>query len=530
MTVRWKVIAIVLLGLSYWVDASRVVAEEGTLELSIRDASSLKPIPARVRVRDDAGRDHIPAGATIVPIAHDRWFPATGPVRLRVPAGPVSIRVERGLEHRPVKETVLVAPGKVTRHTVSLRRWTNMRTLGYTSGENHVHVQADELAAMLAAEGLDFGTSLSWWNGPRFEPPADRGWQQNLRCGGKEMPTSIFDAEVEHAWGAVYLIGLREPLSMASDGGRSNVPFVRAARSQGALVCYQAGWSREVLVDALLGYVDVVNVCNNNFQRHRFQPRQRYSNLLAVPGFPEYPNTAEGMMRMNYETYYRLLNCGLRLAAGAGSAIGAKRTPLGYNRTYVRAGEHPTLPDFLQAWRQGRNFVTNGPMIFLKTQSGLRPGDTIDLPAEGGEMTFHLRAISDQPLRSVELIVNGHIRGRATLGPSQCEAEFTVPVAIEEGAWAAARCSDEDRLLSDEELDRYREPGGLPTEPTRLRYAHTSPIYVSVAGAGVCVPESVKEAQKMLRAFMEFARDNAKREHLNEILDVVPSDLERTSP
>ena len=106
MTVRWKVIAIVLFGLSYWVDASRVVAEEGTLELSIRDASSLKPIPARVRVRDDAGRDHIPAGATVVPIAHDRWFPATGPVRLRVPAGPVSIRVERGLEHRPVKETV----------------------------------------------------------------------------------------------------------------------------------------------------------------------------------------------------------------------------------------------------------------------------------------------------------------------------------------------------------------------------------------------------------------------------------------
>lgn len=527
---RRKVIAIVLLGFSTWADAFAVVAEEGTLELSIRDVSSLKAIPARVRIRDGAGRDHIPAGAMVVPIAHDRWFPATGPVRLRVPAGPVSIRVERGPEYRPAKETLSAAPGKVTRHTVSLQRWVDMRGLGYTSGENHVHVQADDLAAMLAAEDLDFGTSLSWWNGPRFETPADRVWQQSLRCDSKEIPTSIFDAEVEHAWGAVYLIGLREPLSLASDGGRSNVPFVKAARSQGALVCYQAGWSREVLADALLGYVDVVNVCNNNFQRHRFQPRQRYSNLLAVPGLPEYPNTAEGMMRMNCETYYRLLNCGLRLAAGAGSAIGAKRTPLGYNRTYVRAGEHPTLPGFLQAWRQGRNFVTNGPMIFLKTPSGLRPGDTTDLPAEGGMVTFHLRAISDQPLQSVELIVNGRIRGRATLGPNQQEAELTVPVAFEEGAWVAARCSDEDRLLSDEELGRYREPGGLPTEPTRLRYAHTSPIYVSVAGAAAWVPQSVEEARKMLRAFVEFARDNAQREHLSEILDVVPSDLERTSP
>jgi hypothetical protein len=24
---------------------------------------------------------------------------------------------------------------------------------------------------MLAAEGLDIGTSLSWWNGPEFKPP-----------------------------------------------------------------------------------------------------------------------------------------------------------------------------------------------------------------------------------------------------------------------------------------------------------------------------------------------------------------------
>ena len=73
------------------------------------------------------------------------------------------------------------------------------------------------------------------------------------------------------------------------------------------------------MIDALLGYVDVVNVCNNNFHRHKYQPRKRYSNLLNVDGFPEYPNTPKGMIQMNCETYYRLLNCGLRLAAGAGA-------------------------------------------------------------------------------------------------------------------------------------------------------------------------------------------------------------------
>ncbi len=402
-----------------------------------------------------------------------------------------------------------------------------MREHGYVSGENHVHVPTEKLGAILAAEDLDFGTSLSWWNGPRFKVQADGNWLLDLKLGNYVTPTSVFDTEVEYEWGAVYLVGLREPTSISSDSMRSNLPFVRAAHAQEALICYQAGWSREVLVDALLGYVDVVNVCNNNFQRHRFQPRRRYSNLLEVEGFPEYPNTAEGMMQMNYETYYRLLNCGLRLAAGAGSAIGAKKTPLGYNRAYVRAGDNPSLPEFLQAWREGRNFVTNGPMIFLSTQSGQQPGDTITLGPEGGKVALRVRAVSDQPLRSLEVVANGMVRARANLTRAQREGELTFSLDIKEGTWVAARCTDEDQLLSDEELGRYREGGGLPAQPTRLRFAHTSPIYITVGGKKPRVAKSVEEARKMLEAFKRFAgKKTDGSPHLTEILNVVPKDIQ----
>jgi hypothetical protein len=426
---------------------------------------------------------------------------------------------------RPVKDVVAIEPGQEIKHQAKLHRWIDVRERGYVSGENHVHVPIEKLDAMLPAEDLDFGTSLSWWNGPRFKGQTDGHWQVDLKLADHVTPTTIFDAEVEHEWGAVYLVGLREPVSIASDGGRSNLPFVKAARAQGALICYQAGWSREVLVDALLGYVDVVNVCNNNFQRHKFQPRRRYSNLLEVEGFPLYPNTAKGMMRMNYETYYRLLNCGLRLAAGAGSAIGAKKTPLGYNRAYVRAGEDPNLLEFLQAWREGRNFATNGPMIFLSTQGGQRPGDTIDLRPEGGKVTFHVRAASDQQLRSLELVANGVVRVHANLARSQREGELTSSLDIKEGTWVAARCTDEDRLLSDEELGQYREGGGLPAQPTRLRFAHTSPIYITVGGTMPRVTASVEEAGRMLEAFKRFAKKRASGEHFAEILDVVPTDI-----
>ena len=119
--------------------------------LSIVDAGTGKPIAARVLVRDTAGRNYVPPGAVEVRIAPDRWFVAKGPVTL--PAGDYSIRVEQGLEYRPVE---------TSKRRIALERWINMRERGYSSGDCHLHVAADRLAPMLDAEGLDFGASLSW--------------------------------------------------------------------------------------------------------------------------------------------------------------------------------------------------------------------------------------------------------------------------------------------------------------------------------------------------------------------------------
>jgi len=384
-------------------------------------------------------------------------------------------------------------------------------------------VPANSLVAMLAAEDLDFGTSLSWWNGPQINISGD--CIRNLTCGNETIPCSLCDAEVEHSWGAVYLVGLQTPINIPSSSQRWNLPFVRTAHEQGALVCYQAGWSREVLIDALLGYVDVVNVCNNNFHRHKYQPRQRYSNLLNVSGFPVYPDTQQGMLDMNCETYYRLLNCGLRLAAGAGSATGAKSTPMGYNRAYVRTESNPVLSGFLEAWRQGRNFVTNGPMIFLQANRNQRPGDTIDLPHKGGKVVFEVTAQSEQPLRSLEIVANGKVVAQASIGAKECVAKLDVLLSIDTGMWVAARCTEEDELLSDEQLSHYRKSGS--EEPCRLRYAHTSPIYIMVDGKRTCVPSSLRQAQAMLEAFEGFASKTASKEHLDEVLEALPQQIQQ---
>ena len=109
------------------------------------------------------------------------------------------------------------------------------------------------------------------------------------------------------------------------------------------------------------------------------------------------------MLNMNTATYYRLLNCGLRLAAGAGSATGVKAAPVGYNRAYVRVAEDASIEEFYRAWKRGSNFVTNGPILQLSTASNRRPGDTIKLSPSGGTIDVLLEVVSDQPLQTVQV-------------------------------------------------------------------------------------------------------------------------------
>ncbi|HOQ88347.1 MAG TPA: CehA/McbA family metallohydrolase [Phycisphaerae bacterium] len=491
-------------------------ASAADLTLSIRDSKTGWLLPARVRIRDSSGRDHVAPGSQVVQIGpRDQWFVSAGRSQLSVPPGTVEIRVERGPEYSPIKESIILVDDRPTAHEATLRRWINMRERGYLCGENHLHVPLDELGPQLVAEGLDFGTFLQWWNGPKDQVFAGEGFIRTLRFAGCEVPTSVYDVEIERQWGAAYLIGVPEPLDAEPRRNRPNLPLVREAHKAGALVCYQGGWSREVLVDALLGHVDVVNVCNNNFHRHRFQPRSRYSNLLGVEGLPDYPDTPEGMMQMNTDTYYRLLNCGLRLAAGAGSATGAKCTPVGYNRTYVRVREVASLPEFLSAWRMGRNLVTCGPMIFLRIDGKYEPGDTIELDIPGRELSVKVEAAADQPITSLEIVVNGQaLDVQPTIEGHRALVSTQVP--IREGSWIAARCTEEDRLLSDAELQAYDT--GQEAQPCRLRFAHTSPIYVTVNGKGARVPASVREAEKMLDAFEVFADKNAGSNHRDQIL------------
>lgn len=486
--------------------------------LSVVDEDN-RPLPCRVLLHDQDGNSPTPPQSIVLTIGAENWFMSDGSTQLEIPVGTYQLRVERGLEFERHKE-ILEIPDSGLKKQVTLKRWVNMKQRGYLCAENHLHVDSKAVGAMAIAEGLDFASSLTWWNGPDKKRPVSPGTGRTrlLRFADREVTASIYDAELEYGWGAVYIQYLPWAFPYQNDKGRPNFDFLRYANDHGAIIHYQGGWSREVGLDALLGLVHTINICNNNFHLHRFQPRSQYSNLLNVTGFPKYPDTEHGMLQMNTDTYYRLLNWGLYLSAGAGSAIGVKQVPVGYNRTYIKIDPSVKLTQFNEAWKQGRNFVTNGPMLFLEGADGARPGDRVSLEGDTHPFQFKLTAIANQPLQSIEVVQNGRVVKKFKI-TDPLKATNTFSLDIQKGGWIAARCTVRDDHLTNSELDRYSNPPRI--KPSRLRFAHTSPIYFIREGSSSADPVAVREGLQMLDQLEKYAHKNASKVYRNEFIQAI---------
>jgi hypothetical protein len=265
-------------------------------------------------------------------------------------------------------------------------------------------------------------------------PPYIIWWNEEMRNGG--------------TYGHMCFYGLRrlvEPLYTGfartpyPDEYPPNFTQAKAARAQGGAVTYaHPGYSaaidgfsaRELPVDLALGEVDAMDVMSNN---------------------PE---------EFAMENWYRLLNCGFRLAISAGTDsftnVADHYVPGGH-RVYVHtgAGRPLTYDSWLAGYKAGRSFATNGPMIFLSV-NGKEPGDEISLPAgkHRVRVKVELRSPAGKEDR-LELIVNGAARPVAN------------EIEIDRGSWIAARVMGPWRrsVLND-----------------TATFAHTSPIYVRVGG------------------------------------------------
>jgi hypothetical protein len=437
-------------------------APTGRLKIDLRDGQS--PATARVVVRHADGSSYAPPGALWRIYKDYGHFHVRGSVELDVPAGTYTVRAHHGPEYRIARTEVEVKAGADTTASLSLERWADPNAQGWYSGDNHIHANYGygeyynnpaAMADFTAGEALNVGNFMV--ANSDGEPVFDREFFRG-RPDPLSTPNTILYWNEEWrstVWGHMTLVNLQqvvEPIFLGFAGTTNphDVPSVteiaERTRRQGGLV---------------------------NYTHPAYRVEDPYSTPYAAKGLPVFAalgkiDTMDVMGsgdQASSALYGRLLNCGVRLSASAGTDVFLNRilcNPPGTERAYVKVDGKFDYKKWIDGLRAGRSFVSNGPLLEL-TVGGKSLGETLSLSA-AGQVNVKGSVSSQYPLDRIEVLYNN--RAVATVMPTAdlLTINFDKTINVDRSGWIALRVIGPAR-------DDIKGPTQL---------AHTSPIYVTV--------------------------------------------------
>jgi hypothetical protein len=185
--------------------------------------------------------------------------------------------------------------------------------------------------------------------------------------------------------------------------------------------------------------------------------------------------------------YWKLLNSGFRLPAAGGSDTFSdlsRDPPLGTGRTYVKVEGPLSLDAWFEGLRRGRSFSTNGPLLELRVE-GKSMGKELPL-ASGREVTVEAVARSAVPMTALHVLVNGE---RFATVEGEREIRWSGRIPVEESSWIAVEA----------------EGPSSPWITDTYLYAHSTPVWVTVAGRPVLVEKDRAYLERYVEALIAYA-------------------------
>ena len=458
----------------------------GTLSLHVRDGAGGAAVPARVGLYDAQGRMPAPAEqALVVPRFTDRtrqvpvrrgfdlWsdgkgyaFYVDGDYEAQVPADRYQLVVSRGPEYRVYTQEVEIAAHSHARVEVELQRWTDMPEQGWYSGDAHIHIERTRdanpgILALLSAEDIHVANLLQMGNLARYYFPqyafgedghylrdnhALVSGQESPRTGHRGHTISLNISRYHEP--VDFFLYHDTAMAVQADGGLFGY-------AHAIIDAFHV--SRGLALDVPMGLVDFLEVLQFSM--------------------------------IDTEFLYDFWNLGFRLAPVAGSDFPYINLP-GTERSYVRIDGSFSPRAWFEGLRQGRTFVTNGPMLSLEVAGGTI-GDTV--AAAGGEtLNISARARVNPDMDSldrVELVIHGDVAATAVSEEGSESLSLNNSLTVDESCWVALRA--------------YGKNGGL---------AHSAPVYVSVDGVKefwntAAVPALVEKYKNRIKTMLNALPD-----------------------
>jgi TolB protein len=387
---------------------------------------------------------------------------------VELPAGDTSIWVQRGFRYLPWRQTLKLAAGSSPKVNVRLQPNDLPPSFGtWRSADLHVHMNygghyratPQTLAAQARAEDLDVVYNLivnkeervpdiAYRVGP--DPASDNG---TLILHSQEYHTSY--------WGHLGLLGLTDHVLTPGFAAYQNSPLSSPYPDNGAVadLAHAQG--------ALVGYVhpfDTVpdpvrdKTLTNELPADVAHGKVDY---IEIVGFSDAKATAA--------VWYKLLNLGFRLPAGAGTDAmtnyASLRGPVGMNRVFLETGGDISPDSIKSALKAGRTFASNGPLLGLEVE-GKHPGATISRRGPG-KLRYRVAMRSPVAVDHLELVRNGKVVKKFALTGDRRRLDAVGELAVDSGGWLLLRAWND---------------GANPLVLDLYPYATTSPIYLDLPG------------------------------------------------
>lgn len=407
---------------------------------------------------------------------------------VEVPAGPVTVTVSRGCEYRPATASLEVAAGDEIEVDLAPQRLYDAAARGWYGGDLHVHMNYtgdlvwEPQAAVLAARGE--GLHLINLVAANYSTARIYDREVLEAFAGRDLPGS--DAHTVARVGVEYrndMLGhfhalnasapptryhTGHPRSGEPDDWPPNADVAAELRSLGATI----GYTHPLAVTPASG--DLIDQVFAEPRVRSYEARELVAD--AALGLVDSLDLMTGNIAGNEFLYHRLIGCGLRLAATAGTDVMLSRArgrltsnPPGWSRAYANLGDAALSARAWQdAVRAGRTFATNGPWLELDVD-GWGPGDTVACTAP--RRVRVAASVVGDGVERLEIVGPAGSMACLELSGDSGEGELVTTVDVKQPTWFAAVAHGGPHPLA---------VGGQPHI-----YAHTSALWIDLGGRSV---------------------------------------------
>lgn len=493
------------------------------VRLSLVDGETGKPVPGVIRCFVQGQAQAVPIhgllerGQGVGSVAlqqqgkrpprrpiHD-WYVLSEPSEVTLPRKPLRLEAFSGLETEMATLKVDLGKSDRTSITLPLNSFSQMKAKKWFGGNTHLHLfrlepeEADRyLIEIPPADRLDvlFTSYL-------IRPSEDADYITNRYPIGDltqfHSTGVLVNQGEEHrhnltpwsgGYGHVMLLNIKKLIRPVSIGpgitgsGTDGIPLqqgIDEAHRQGgtALWCHN-DLGLERVVNFVLGKVDAQNIFDG----------------LSLEDYPQFE-----------DTFYHYLNAGLRVPFSTGTDWFL----FDLARVYTRVAVPLEISSWLEALKQGRSFITNGPLFHFQVEDQAI-GDTVSLKSPG-KVGIDGRASGRVDFGHLELVHNGRVvdRIRSQADGEHFSAELKKEFRVDEPGWLALRVFGEAK-------SEY----GLPI------FGHTSAIYLEVDGKSIRQPAAVEHLRREIQEARATVADEAlfaTPEERKRVLDIYDQGL-----